>query len=122
MALFPLYATEQQRDLYQKYVLSYYLVFSKFCVYFSQYDTTSPWPLTKMVASELIVYQAQWSPHSPNTYVCVSSDGIMQLWDLNVNNLKPQIYLNASDTELICCDWAKYSPNLVATGGADVRG
>lgn len=78
----------------------------------------------KLSVSDLIVYQSVWSPHSPNNFITASGDGVLQLWDLNVNNQKPQIYLSASDNELLTCDWAKYHPTLVVTAGGDctIRG
>ena len=36
-----------------------------------------------------------------------------------MSSQKPQIYLSASDNELLTCDWAKYAPNIVATAGSD---
>ncbi|ODN03772.1 Peroxisomal targeting signal 2 receptor [Orchesella cincta] len=88
------------------------------------YDMTSQWPVVKIPVSDLIVYQSVWSPHAPGNFITASADGVLQLWDLNVNNLKPQIYLSASDNELLTCDWAKYTPTLVITAGADstIRG
>jgi peroxin-7 len=74
-----------------------------------------------MPVSELIVYQACWSPHSAYTYAAVSQDGVFQLWDMQASNSKPQIYLAASEGELLCLDWAKYTPNLVVTGGSDAK-
>jgi len=86
--------------------------------------TASPWPTLKMTVSDLIVYQAVWSPHTANSYISASSDGVLQLWDVKADSKKPQIYLSASDNELLTCDWAKYTPSMVITAGADciIRG
>jgi peroxin-7 len=32
---------------------------------------------------------------------------------------KAQIYLSVTETELLACDWAKYSENIIATAGSD---
>ena len=80
---------------------------------------TGPWPVLKMTASEVIVYQATWSPHRPYTFVCVSQDGVLQLWDTQASKDKPQIYLSVADSELLSCDWSKYSDNICMTAGAD---
>jgi len=74
-----------------------------------------------MPVSDLIVYQAAWSPHSAFTYASASQDGIMQLWDMQADNQKPQIYLAASENELLCIDWAKYATNMVVTGSSDCK-
>lgn len=84
-----------------------------------QYDMTGPWPLLKMVASEVIVYQAAWSPHTQYTFACVSQEGVLQVWDMQANNAKAQIFLPVSDSELLAIDWAKYADNVLATAGSD---
>ena len=55
--------------------------------------------------------------------VC-KGDGVLQLWDLTADTKKAQIFLSASDSELLTCDWAKYTDNVVATAGSDcvIRG
>jgi len=78
-----------------------------------------PWPVVKVSASEVIVYQSMWSPHSPNKFVSVAQDGVMQLWDIQASKEKPQIYLSVSATELLSCDWNTYSEHLVVAAGAD---
>jgi len=83
------------------------------------YDMHGPWPVVKVSVSEVIVYQSMWSPHSPNKFVSVAQDGVMQLWDIQANKEKPQIYLSVSATELLSCDWNTYSEHLVVTAGAD---
>lgn len=75
--------------------------------------------MVKMSVSDLIVNQAVWSPHSPKQFISASSDGVLQLWDMNTNPPKSSIYVSVSDEELLCCDWSKYFPWLVATSGND---
>lgn len=73
----------------------------------------------KLAVSELLVYESVWSPHAANNFITASSDGVLQLWDLNVNSEKPQIYMSTSNKELLTCDWAKYNQSLVVSAGSE---
>lgn len=65
------------------------------------------------------VEDIQWSPTEPNVFASVSSDGTVKVWDIRSKARKPQISVQASDTDINVLSWSKQNPFLVATGADD---
>lgn len=80
------------------------------------------------------IYQAKFSPHNDNIIISSSGNSIVTLYDLRVNagnntnntndnNNNNVIYqfISNSGLETLCCDFNKYRPHIIATGGVDNR-
>ena len=65
------------------------------------------------------VYNATFSPHSPSTII--SSNGLsrVQIWDLRSHHPLQIDYVAHGGLEALTCDWNKYKPTIVASGGTD---
>ena len=63
------------------------------------------------------VYQAACSPHDPRLIASVGSDGQLIITDTSQPYNIPLRMQHGS--EVLSCDWHKYSPGLIATGSVD---
>lgn len=71
-----------------------------------------------------IVYAAVWSPRMSATFASVGGDGKLMVWSTrhlspNTRRQRPGLIINASQTELLSCDWSKYCEWLLVTGSVD---
>lgn len=67
------------------------------------------------------IYQATFSPHDPNIVLCCSGNSFVSLFDLRVpnNGLPQHQFLGHGGFESLTCDFNKYRPHIIATGGVD---
>jgi peroxin-7 len=65
------------------------------------------------------VYQAAFSPHNPSMMVSVNANGHIQVWDTRNPNPEVSDFIGHGGTETLTCDWNKYRPTVIATGGVD---
>lgn len=66
------------------------------------------------------IYQAQFSPHDDNVIISVSGDSSVSIFDLRIPNVHPQhSFVAHNGTETLCCDFNKYRPHIISTGGVD---
>ncbi|CEP63214.1 Pex7p LALA0_S07e05028g [Lachancea lanzarotensis] len=66
------------------------------------------------------IYQAQFSPHDPNTVMSCSGNSYVTLFDLRQPPVSNQYsFLAHGGMETLTCDFNKYRPSIVATGGVD---
>ncbi|WVW81269.1 hypothetical protein I302_103260 [Kwoniella bestiolae CBS 10118] len=77
------------------------------------------------------LYNATFSPHTPNIIMSCGADGFLKIWDLRSNlssssNLSPTLSIPNSGTvrgqppdEVLYCDWNKYDPSLIASASKD---
>ncbi|CCF56866.1 hypothetical protein KAFR_0B05700 [Kazachstania africana CBS 2517] len=67
------------------------------------------------------IYQAQFSPHDPNLVICCAGNSYTTLFDLRQPSTSnnQQNFFSHSGLEALTCDFNKYRPNIVATGGVD---
>lgn len=90
-------------------------------------DITTNVPLSNQKQHEGIsrnkncIYQAQFSPHDPNLVMCCSGNSYTTLFDLRqpAHTGNQQSFLAHSGLEVLTCDFNKYRPYTVATGGVD---
>lgn len=90
-------------------------------------NTTRSIPLSNQKGHEEIarnkncIYQAQFSPHDPNLVMCCSGNSYTTLFDLRQpsNTVNQKNFLAHSGLEALTCDFNKYRPHTVATGGVD---
>ena len=61
-------------------------------------------------------YQAVFSPHQPRLLASVGADGRLLVSDLYKSS--PALEMQHG-SEVLCCDWDKYNPQLIATGSVD---
>lgn len=68
-----------------------------------------------------IIYCVSWSPTIPGTFCSSSSDGSLNVYDLNEpsSSMKGAIKIPASNSELLSCDWNKYNQNIIVTSSVD---
>ncbi|KAI5776105.1 WD40-repeat-containing domain protein [Geopyxis carbonaria] len=65
-------------------------------------------------------YAAAWQPSDANTLAAVSSDGFLRLFDMRAPETAATVAkARVSQGEVLCMDWNKYRPTLLATGGVD---
>lgn len=69
------------------------------------------------------VYQAQFSPHDDNIVISSSGSSMVSLFDLRTGKSgKDQFHFIAhGGLEALSCDFNKYRPHIIATGGVDNR-
>lgn len=73
------------------------------------------------------VYQTQFSPHDDSIVISSSGSSVVSLFDLRVNSQTsngsiPQFnFMAHGGLEALCCDFNKYRPHIIATGGVDNR-
>lgn len=66
------------------------------------------------------IYQAQFSPHDPNLIMCCAGNSYVTLFDLRQpTNTNQQNFMSHGGLETLTCDFNKYRPHIVATGGVD---
>ncbi|SCU90150.1 LADA_0F02168g1_1 [Lachancea dasiensis] len=66
------------------------------------------------------IYQAQFSPHDPNSVMGCCSNSYVTLFDLRQpSNSNQYSFLAHAGMETLACDFNKYRPYIVATGGVD---
>ncbi|SCU86329.1 LANO_0C07624g1_1 [Lachancea nothofagi CBS 11611] len=66
------------------------------------------------------IYQAQFSPHDPNSIMSCSGNSYVTLFDLRQPlNSNQYSFMAHSGMETLTCDYNKYRPHIVATGGVD---
>lgn len=67
------------------------------------------------------IYQAQFSPHDPNLVMCCSGNSYITLFDLRQPSTptNQRNFLAHSGLEALTCDFNKYRPHTIATGGVD---
>lgn len=67
------------------------------------------------------IYQAQFSPHDPHLVMCCSGNSYVTLFDLRqpASQANQRSILAHSGLEALTCDFNKYRPHSVATGGVD---
>lgn len=66
------------------------------------------------------IYQAQFSPHDDNVVISAGGNSFVSIFDLRTPNVHPQNnFLAHSGMETLCCDFNKYRPHIIATGGVD---
>lgn len=67
------------------------------------------------------IYEAKFSPHDPNLILCCSGNSFVSMFDLRVpNNGQPQHqFYSHGGFETLTCDFNKYRPHMIATGGVD---
>lgn len=67
------------------------------------------------------IYQAQFSPHDPNLVMCCSGKSYITLFDLREPSMaqNQRNFLAHSGLEALTCDFNKYRPHTIATGGVD---
>lgn len=65
------------------------------------------------------VYQAAFSPHQP--LVIMSTNGVLrlQLWDIRAPQPLQQLFIAHNGMEALSCDWNKYRPTVICSGGTD---
>lgn len=113
-----------------------------------QWTPERPHSITALPAHPACVYQASWSPHTPAVLASVSADGTLKIFDLRtpfaalpstpappvpknqqgqtaswapppVPLASPALSVAAHSGEVLCLDWNKYRPWMLATGGVD---
>jgi peroxin-7 len=62
---------------------------------------------------------SSWSPLYSSTYSTTSADGSLQIWGMSDPSDKPALEVMTSSSDLLCCDWNKFNPNLIMTGSSD---
>lgn len=71
------------------------------------------------------VYQAKFSPHGDDIIIASSGNSIVSLYDLRINSVNNNNiicqFISNSGLETLCCDFNKYRPHIIATGGVDNR-
>ena len=65
------------------------------------------------------VEDIQWSPTEVNVFASASSDGTVKVWDIRSKSRKPQISVQASDTDVNVMSWSRQTSHLLATGADD---
>lgn len=67
------------------------------------------------------IYQAQFSPHDPNLVMCCSGNSYITIFDLRQppSPTNQRNFLGHSGLEALTCDFNKYRPHTIATGGVD---
>ncbi|AGO13684.1 AaceriAGL190Wp [[Ashbya] aceris (nom. inval.)] len=66
------------------------------------------------------IYQAQFSPHDPNLVMSCSGNSYVSLFDLRQPAASnQQRFIAHSGLEALTCDFNKYRPHVIATGGVD---
>lgn len=67
------------------------------------------------------IYQAQFSPHDNNLVLCSAGNSYTTLFDLRQPDgaSNQHNFFAHSGLEALTCDFNKYRPNIVATGGVD---
>ncbi|GFR15632.1 peroxisomal targeting signal 2 receptor [Trichonephila clavata] len=64
------------------------------------------------------VYEACWSPDRFQTFSSVSGDRTLRVWDFRSRGATSSF---PHETEVLCCDWSKSDPDIIATGTTDGR-
>lgn len=64
-------------------------------------------------------YQATFNPHNKEMLTTVNANGYVQVYDLRLGNPKVSDFLAHGGFEILTCDWNKYRPTVIATGGVD---
>eukprot|EP00042_Codosiga_hollandica_P025387 m.113000 g.113000 ORF g.113000 m.113000 type:complete len:311 (-) comp51855_c0_seq1:587-1519(-) len=82
----------------------------------------SPTSLQTLTGHVGYVYCGIWSPRMRDTIASVSADCSLRVWDSRL--VRPTLAQQASDYELLACDWSNYDEFLIFTGGVDkvIRG
>lgn len=67
------------------------------------------------------IYQAQFSPHNQNMVMSCSGNSYVTLFDIRQpsNGSNQPRFLAHGGLEALTCDFNKYRPNVIATGGVD---
>ncbi|SCW04195.1 LAFE_0H08174g1_1 [Lachancea fermentati] len=65
------------------------------------------------------IYQAQFSPHDPNVVMCCAGNSYVTMFDLRQPTSGQYNFLAHNGMETLTCDFNKYRPHIVATGGVD---
>lgn len=67
----------------------------------------------------IVVYEAAWSVHYPDTLLTANSDKQGRIWDLAINTKSPVVTLNGHEHEVLAVSWNRYKSEVVATASAD---
>lgn len=65
------------------------------------------------------IYSASFSPHLPSTIVSCNGGLRIHVWDTRQKNGLQLDYIAHGGLEALSCDWNKYRPYVVASGGTD---
>ena len=92
-----------------------------------QWTPERPTSLQTIAAHSSCVYQALFSPHTPQTIATCSTDGTLKIFDLRQpisvtpDNAvaKPALLIPAHGSEILSIDWNKYRPWVIASASVD---
>ncbi len=66
-----------------------------------------------------IYFKGSWNPKKSGILLSTSADKTFRIWDVNSNNNNLPIYTSAkSRSDILCCDWNRFDPNLFLLGYA----
>ncbi|KAL7664583.1 Peroxin-7 [[Candida] zeylanoides] len=65
------------------------------------------------------IYNATFSPHSPSTLVSCNGSSHLQVWDIRAPHPLQVDFVAHGGFEALACDWNKYKPTVIASGGTD---
>lgn len=65
------------------------------------------------------VYNAQFSPHSPSTILSCNGSSHVSVWDIRSPDMLQLDFIAHGGLEALTCDWNKYKPTVIASGGTD---
>lgn len=67
----------------------------------------------------VVVYEAAWSLHYPDTLLSATSDKQACVWDLSTGSKSPVVTLRGHEHEVVAASWNRYKPEVVASASAD---
>lgn len=71
------------------------------------------------VSTAHCIYNASFSPHSPLTIISCSGASHVNVWDIRAPKPLQLDFVAHGGQECLSCDWNKYKPTIIATGGTD---
>ncbi len=73
--------------------------------------------LSCLSGHDSMVYSAAWSPKKSGVIVSTSADKTFRLWDVNSSDSYAPIFTSdVNKSDILCCDWSKFDPNLFVLG------
>ena len=82
-------------------------------------NPVAPLVTISSAADGVVVYEAAWSLHYPDTLLSATSDKQACVWDLSANLKSPVVALRGHEHEVVAVSWNRYKPETIASASAD---
>lgn len=71
------------------------------------------------VSTANCIYNASFAPHSALTIISCTGNSRVNIWDIRAPKPLQLEFVAHGGLECLSCDWNKYKPTIIATGGID---